>query len=87
MERQTRPRKPPDTGCLKLKKIGHVLLETGLMLMLLMLMMTNLILIMMKTGTLMPTSSVMMYPMMMISDPVLMNTCGDDDEAHDIEEG
>ena len=41
VERQTRPRKPPDAGCLKLKKFGPVLLKTGFMLTLLMLMMTN----------------------------------------------
>ena len=31
VERQTRPRKPPDAGCLKLKKIGPVMLKAGFM--------------------------------------------------------
>ena len=84
--RQTRPRKPPDAECLNLKKIVPVMLKTGFMLMLLMLMMINPILIMKKTGTLMKTRSVMMYPMMMISGPVLMETYGDDNESHDIED-
>ena len=86
VERQTRPRKPPDAGCLKLKKIGPVMLKAGFMLTLLMLMMTTRILIMKMIGTLKKTRFVMMYPMMMISGPVLMETCGDDNESHDIED-
>ena len=50
---QTRPRKPPDTGCLKLKRVNPGLLKTDILLIHLMLM---------------------MYPMIMISGPVQMDT-------------
>ena len=55
--------------------------------MLLMLMMTSPILRMKKTGTLMETNSVMIYPMMMMSGPVMMDKCGDDNQHHDVEDG
>ena len=61
---QTRPKKPPDAGCLKLKRVGPGLLKNGIQLIHLMLM---------------------LYPMIMKSGPVLMNTNGDDNELHDIE--
>ena len=61
---QTRPRKPPDAGCLKLKRVGPGLLKTGILLIHLMLM---------------------LYPMIMKSGPVLMDTNVDDNELHDID--
>ena len=61
---QTRPKKPPDTGCEKLKRIIPGLLKTGILLVNLMLT---------------------LYPIIMISGPVLMDTSGDDDKLKNIE--
>ena len=80
---ETRLRKPPDAGCLKLKRFGPGLLKTGILLML---MMKTPTLIMKRTGPCLKTRSVVMYPMTMISGFVQMETCGDDNEPPDIED-
>ena len=83
---QTRPRKPPDVVCIKLKKIAPGLLRTGILMMLLMLVMTNPTLILKRTGPLTKTRSLMVCPMMMISEIIQMETCGDDNMPDGIED-
>ena len=61
------------------------MLKTGLILMLLMLMMTPPPLIMKRTGPLIQTRSVVMYPMTVISGLLQMGTYGGDNEPPDIE--
>ena len=83
---KTRPKKPPDAGCTKLKIIDPGLLNTGLMVILLMLMLTNPTLIIKRNGTLLKTKSVMMNPIMRMSGHVQMGTYGADNEPPDIED-
>ena len=69
---------------MKLKKIGSALLTTGFALMCLVI--TNPILMLKKTGSLMKTSSVLVCHMMMMTDPVMMETSGGDNKPHDVQD-
>ena len=71
VEMQTKPKKPPDNGCLDGNKIVAALLKTGFMLILMMLIVTSpLFMMKMKMG------SVIMCPMMMMSGTALLETYG-----------
>ena len=68
------------------KKIGPGLLRTGILLMLLMLMMPNPTLILSRTVPSTKTMTVVVCPMMMISELIQMETCGDENVPNSIED-